>query len=233
MQPDQLERQSLERHGAAAASPLARIDPRVKLAVAVALLIATSVTQPWWFPVALGVPLSLVHVAVAAAVVAAAWSARLAWNDLARRLALFAIPLAIIGLSIPLSSGRAGWPIMAGVLAKGLLSFAIVIVLVHSTGFDRLLVAFRQLGAPKLLVAMLASMYRYLFVLLEELERMRRARRARTFTRDAVLSPTALKSGAGLIGMLLVRASDRAERVHAAMLARGFDGEVRTLDEAP
>jgi cobalt/nickel transport system permease protein len=56
---------------------------------------------------------------------------------------------------------------------------------------------------------------------------MRRARAARTFEQ----APRArLRTAAGLIGMLLVRSFERSERVHAAMLARGFDGEIRTLD---
>ena len=177
--------------------------------------------------------MSMVHLAVALGVGLAVWAARIPLKYLAARLAVFAVPLGIIALSIPLAHGARGWPIMAGVLVKGLLSFTVVLVLVYTTGFDRLLGAMRQCGVPKLLVAVLAATYRYLFVLLEEFERMRRAQYARTFDCPRRLSRVTVRNGTSLISMLLVRCSERAERVHAAMLARGFDGEIRVLDELP
>jgi len=230
MQPDRLEQESFERPSAAV-TPLARYSPRAKLIAALGLLLVISIAQPIWFPVAPGVPLSWIHVAAALLVAAAAWSARMSPRYLAKRLAAFAVPLSIIGLSIPLADGTRGWTIMAGVLAKGFLSFTVVLVLVHTTGFDKLLGALRSIGVPKLLVAMLAATYRYVFVLLEELERMRRAQFARTFDCPHRLSRITVTNGTRLIGMLFVRCSERAERVHAAMVARGFDGEVRVLDD--
>jgi cobalt/nickel transport system permease protein len=232
MQPDRLEHESFERRGAAAAL-LARCSPRAKLIAALALLVAVCVAQPAWFSIASGVPLSWIHVAAAAIVAVAVWAARMSPRYLARRLAAFAMPISIVGLSIPLANGPRGWPIMAGVLTKGFLSFAIVLLLVHSTGFDKLLGALRSIGLPKLLVAVLAATYRYVFVLLEELERMRRAQFARTFDCPHRLSRITVANGTRLIGMLLLRSSERAERVHAAMVARGFDGEVRVLDDTP
>jgi cobalt/nickel transport system permease protein len=232
MLPDRLEHESLDQ-GYAGASPPDRLRPRAKLVAAAALMITISVAQPWWLPVAPGVPLSWIHVIVAALVLAAIVIARMPWNQLLRRWAAFAVPLSLIGLSIPLAQGAAGWPIMAGVLTKGFLSFTIILVLVHTTGFDRLLLAMRQCGVPKLFVAMLAAMYRYMFVLVDELERMRRAQYARTFNCPRRLSPVTVRNGTRLVGMLVVRCSQRAERVHAAMVARGFDGDIRTLDDSP
>jgi cobalt/nickel transport system permease protein len=72
-------------------------------------------------------------------------------------------------------------------------------------------------------------MYRYLHVLTEELDRMVKARRSRTFRRSGRLDWVLLT---GLIGILFLRAFERGERVHAAMLARGWDGTIRTLDDA-
>ena len=95
------------------------------------------------------------------------------------------------------------------------------------TPFRTLLVAIRRLGVPGTLVATLQFMYRYLFVLTEELDRMVQARRARTFRRTGRLDWGLLT---GLIGILFLRSYERGERVHAAMLARGWDGTVRTLD---
>jgi len=83
--------------------------------------------------------------------------------------------------------------------------------------------ALRRLGAPRLLVGQLLLTYRYLFLLSEEASRTLRA--------HALRSPDHprphLRAVGGMIGQLLVRALFRAERVHAAMRSRGFDGELR------
>jgi cobalt/nickel transport system permease protein len=108
-----------------------------------------------------------------------------------------------------------------------MICFVTMLVLTWSTTAEELLRALRQLHVPRLFVATLSFMNRYLRVAADELVRMRRARAARTFG----LAPRArLRTAATLIGMLLMRSFERAERVHAAMLARGFDGEIRSLD---
>jgi cobalt/nickel transport system permease protein len=84
------------------------------------------------------------------------------------------------------------------------------------------------LGVPPLLVATLQFMDRYRHVLLDELDRMATARRARTFRRRRAL-PWALLGG--LIGMLFLRTFERAERVHGAMLARGWNGTLHSLED--
>ena len=113
------------------------------------------------------------------------------------------------------------------ILAKDSLAFLGTVLLVQVTPFRELLVAMRRLGVPATLVATLHFMYRYLFVLADELDRMVTARRARTFRRSGRLDWGLLT---GLIGVLFLRSFERGERVHAAMLARGWDGTVKTLD---
>ncbi len=112
-------------------------------------------------------------------------------------------------------------------LAKESLAFLGTLMLVQVTPFHDLLVGLRKLGMPATLVATLHFMYRYLFVLTEELDRMVIARRSRTFRRSGRLDWGLLT---GLIGTLFLRSFERGERVHAAMLARGWDGTPRTLD---
>jgi cobalt/nickel transport system permease protein len=100
--------------------------------------------------------------------------------------------------------------------------------LINVMPFDQLLVTLRKLRVPAILVATLAFMYRYVYVLWDELDRMRTARRARSFGSGSLLMRW--KTSAQLIGMLLVRSMARAERVHGAMCARGWNGQVRTLE---
>lgn len=230
MLPDRIEHDTLDQ-GGGAQSPLHRVSARAKLLGAMALLIVISVAQPWMWSVAPGVPLSAIHAAALVVVVCLVLLARIPARYLLARLLVFAVPLTLVALSIPLAQGRAGGPVMAGVLTKGLLSFTVILCLAYTTSFERLLQAMRQCGAPKLMVAVLASMHRFVFVLSHELERMRRAQYARTFNCPRRLSPVTVRNGSRAVGMLLVRASDRAERVHAAMIARGFDGEIRMLEE--
>ena len=84
---------------------------------------------------------------------------------------------------------------------------------------------------PGVLVAMLSFMYRYIFIMWEELARLRHARDARDFGRGSLRMRW--MGNAQLIGLLLLRAMERAERTHCAMLARGWDGSVRFLGDDP
>ena len=87
------------------------------------------------------------------------------------------------------------------------------------TPFAALLAVLRRLRCPAILVTTLALMYRYLFVLMDETERMNRARRSRTFTRQRWWEWKIL---ADVIGQLFVRSTERAEQIYAAMCARGW-----------
>lgn len=142
---------------------------------------------------------------------------------------LFAIMLTI---SIPAGQRfRAGWDLAATILMQSTLGFLAGVWLVNVTPFDKLLYTLRRWGMPRLLVAILAFMYRYSYVIFDELERMRVARRARDFGGNSWWHNW--KSNAQLIGMLLVRSLSRAERVHGAMCARGWSGEIHLLEKKP
>jgi energy-coupling factor transporter transmembrane protein EcfT len=194
-----------------------------------AAVFTVSIVPPTLLPVAAGMPCSWIYVAIAAALLATIVAARVSWRPLMVRLALIAPMLLLVSISVPLAAGfRSGWFAMAAVLIKGLLSISVMLVLVQLAPFEHLLHALRQIGIPAVFVATLSFMYRYLFVLEEELARMRRARAARNFGGSRL---SGLKLAVGLVGMLIVRSFERAERVHAAMLARGFNGDLRTLDE--
>ncbi len=118
-------------------------------------------------------------------------------------------------------------PVVLTILAKNSLAFLATLLLVNITPFRKLLAALRRLGLPSALVATLQFMYRYLHVLADELDRMVKARRSRSYRRSGRLDWGLLT---GLIGILFLRSFERGERVHAAMLARGWDGTIRTLD---
>jgi cobalt/nickel transport system permease protein len=109
------------------------------------------------------------------------------------------------------------------------------VVLAASTPFPELLVAMRAVRLPRLLVALFGLMWRYLFVFADEVLRLTRARAARSGQSDLPGSKTGgsvawrARVTGGMAGNLFLRAFERSDRIYMAMLARGYDGEVRTL----
>jgi cobalt/nickel transport system permease protein len=156
--------------------------------------------------------------------------ARIPFRYVARRVGGFLLVALLFGIGVPLSQGfRGGWEIMAGIVLRGTESFLAGLWLVNVIPFDQLLTTLRRTGVPAILLAILAFMYRFVFVLWDELDTMRTARRARTFDRAGAIFRW--RVGTHMIGMLLIRALERSERVYGAMCARGWDGKLRTLDE--
>jgi cobalt/nickel transport system permease protein len=94
-----------------------------------------------------------------------------------------------------------------------------VILVSNTTPFSKILRVLASLRVPGLLITTIALMHRYLFVLVDEAERMRRARLSRSFIAGRRFHWRTL---ATVVGLLFVRASERAERIYDAMCARGW-----------
>lgn len=82
-----------------------------------------------------------------------------------------------------------------------------------------------RLGMPRVFTVQLLFLYRYLFLLVEEAARMSRARTLRAFDGKG----NAMKAYSSLIGSLLLRTINRAQRIHLAMTCRGFDGSIHVM----
>ncbi|MCD8182205.1 MAG: cobalt ECF transporter T component CbiQ [Bacteroides sp.] len=108
------------------------------------------------------------------------------------------------------------------ILLRGLVSVQVVFILISTTGFYNLCRGMRRLGIPSLLATQLLFVYRYIFVLLQEALSMERARAARSFRRKSY----PLRLWGTFIGQLLIRTIERSERIHRAMLSRGFTGGI-------
>ena len=105
------------------------------------------------------------------------------------------------------------------IFTRSTLCLITVILLSNSTPYSELLNAMKRLKFPALILTILALMYRYIFVLIDEMERMVRARESRSFTSTRMSKWMVLAS---LIGQLFIRSTERAERIYAAMSARGW-----------
>jgi cobalt/nickel transport system permease protein len=116
-----------------------------------------------------------------------------------------------------------GWLSFASILLRFILCVGAALALVACTGIHRLTAGLTQLGVPRVFVNQLLFLYRYLFVITDQGSRMMRSVDLRLATPHSLR----LTVYGSLIGHLLLRALDRAERIHQAMVARGFDGHIR------
>jgi cobalt/nickel transport system permease protein len=118
-----------------------------------------------------------------------------------------------------------GWLSFASILLRFTLTVSAAVLLVATTGFEAVCMAMEKLGVPRIFVLQLLFLYRYLFVLIDEAGRAARARALRSFGRRGM----EVKFFISLTGQLLLRTLGRAQRIHRAMLCRGFAGEIRVL----
>lgn len=125
--------------------------------------------------------------------------------------------------------------VLWNVSCKALLSCIVMIILISTTRFPLLLKGLEHLKFPKVFVMLLAFMYRYIFVLLDEGMRMSRAMVIRSTKDGGIGTRIGIKTRATgwLISSLFVRAYERSERVYQAMCSRGFgsSGEIGTLGD--
>lgn len=131
-----------------------------------------------------------------------------------------------------LTASDAGLIRFASILIRSWLSVQMAILLVATTPFPEIIHALRHVHVPKLIVAVVSFMYRYLFVLADESMRLLRAREARSAGGRAGGSLRWRARVAGnMVGQLFLRSYERSERVYNAMLARGYRGEFLAMHD--
>jgi cobalt/nickel transport system permease protein len=132
----------------------------------------------------------------------------------------------VLGLSVSESGLLAAWAL----LAKGTLGVLASLTLAATTEPHDLLHGLERLRLPSQLVQIMAFMVRYLDVVTGEMQRMKVARESRGFSsRDPRQWPVLARSA----GALFIRSYERGERVHLAMLSRGYTGRMPRIEEAP
>jgi cobalt/nickel transport system permease protein len=147
--------------------------------------------------------------------------------------------LARAGVVLPFTAVFAGVSWLAGEPARGAtlvmksyLSALAVLLLVSTTPLPTLLRGFEMTGAPRFLLMVAQFLYRYLFVISEEAQHMRKAALARGATVGGLAGNAArFRAAAGALAVLFARSYARAAEIHRAMLARGFPGYFRPLME--
>jgi cobalt/nickel transport system permease protein len=116
-----------------------------------------------------------------------------------------------------------GWISFFSILLRFFLTVSSVLILISLTGFNTVCHALIGLGVPRVFVIQLLFFYRYIFVLLDEAEKMEMARSLRSYNDKS----RPFRIFVSIIGHLLLRSYDRADRIYLAMQCRGFDGNIR------
>lgn len=120
-----------------------------------------------------------------------------------------------------------GWISFLSIIIRFMLTVTSALILISLTGFNTVCEALNRLGVPRPFVVQLLFFYRYIFVLVDEAERMERARSLRSFNPRS----RPFRIFISIIGHLLLRSYDRAERIYLAMRCRGFEGHIPMLRE--
>ncbi len=222
-------------------SLLHRSDPRVKVVATLAFILSNALLPDGaWLAFAVS------------------WLLLLVANDLSRlglgyslKRSFVALPFALAAISAifaPQGQALAHWNLgfitlsptdfgvvrFVSILLRSWLSVQMAILLVATTQFPDLIHALEHLRVPKILTTIIAFLYRYLFVLTDEVYRLLRAREARS------ASVHGRKAGGNLLwrarvagnmaGQLFLRSYERSDRIYNAMLSRGYTGQMRTLN---
>jgi cobalt/nickel transport system permease protein len=125
----------------------------------------------------------------------------------------------VLGVSVSQAGLLGAWAL----LAKGTIGVLASLTLAATTEPRDILSGLDRLHFPHQLVEIMGFLVRYLDVVTDEMRRMRIARESRGFTaRDVRHWPVLARSA----GALFIRSYERGERVHLAMLSRGYTGRM-------
>ena len=206
------------------------LSPEIKISAAFILSLTTAVSQNF--------AVLLICLGIAVCLPALA---RLKPLDLLKRLRPLFLFLLMIWIILPLTSEGAllyewhwikitkpGLVICIGITLKSISIVLILTSLLATMPVAALGNGLQKLHVPDKLVFLLLMCYRYIAVIEEEYKRLMRAAQFRAFRPGTNLH--SYKTFAYLAGMLFVRASLRAQRVHRAMLCRGFNGSFHSLN---
>lgn len=221
-------------------SPIHRLDGRIKLLITVVFVVATMLLPDGAWPA---------FVVQEAFLLSAALISRLGIRFVLRRAAV-ALPFTLAAVTVAFSTPGnvlaslavgpsrfmltdTGLVRLVSIVLKAWMAVQAAILLAATTPFPKLLQAMRGLRVPRILVAVFAFTYRYLFVIADEALRLLRARAARSGVLDGRGGGNVFwraRVAGGMVASLFLRSLERAERVYSAMVARGYDGEIRVLE---
>lgn len=221
-------------------SPIHQLDPRVKVVITILIILSNAILPDGaWLAFSLTWLLILIICSIS----------KINLGYLLKR-SLIALPFALAAITVTfilpgeivLTLQLGPWTLnitdtgmirFFSIMLRSWLSVQIAILLILTTRFPDLTHSLRHLKVPLVIISIISFMYRYLFVLSDEAFRLLRARDARS-----AKLPNA-KSGGSIIwrsrvagnmaGQLFLRSYERSDRVYNAMLSRGYQGKILTM----
>jgi cobalt/nickel transport system permease protein len=193
------------------ASPVHRLPAQVKIVAALCSVLGVVATprEEFW---AFGLYLLLVIAVAAVAGVPVRHYAKRAFIE---------VPFVLVAVFMPVLGGTAGALAGWNILAKGTLGVLTSLTLAATTTPRDLIIGLQRLRTPAVLTTIATLMLRYLEVIAAEARRMRLARISRGDDPRFLWQVGATARG---VGALFIRSYERGERVHLAMLSRGWTG---------
>ena len=209
-------------------SPIHHLPPQVKIAAAVTFIFAVAVTPReamWAF--------AIYAVTIGALVRISKVGFRFVLIRLAGVLPFiafaFLIPFIasgeqtdVLGISVSQDGLWASW----NIIAKATIGASTSIVLAGTTEVPDLLAGMNRLRVPTLFTSIAGFMIRYLGLIVDEISRMRVAMTSRGYDPRWLWQARPIATSAGA---MFIRSYERGERVHDAMVARGYQGEMPEL----
>jgi cobalt/nickel transport system permease protein len=206
-------------------SPVHRAPAHLKILALLGFMVVVVATPREWFPAYAGF-LAVIAVVVALSGVPPTYLLKRMVVELPFVVFAVLLPFVshgprtdVLGISVSESGLLAG----GALLAKGTLGVLASLTLAATTAPQDLLAGLERLRLPQQLVQIMAFMVRYLDVVTSEMHRMRIARESRGFTAS---NPRHWPVLARSTGALFIRSYERGERVHLAMLSRGYTGRM-------
>lgn len=221
-------------------SPIHTLDPRVKVLVTVAFIVSNALLPDGaWIAFALAWVFILI--ANAASGLGLIFTFKRSFIAFPFALAAITVLFSIPGepaasfqfLMWQFTITDAGLLRFVSIVVRSWLSVQMAILLVAVTEFPKIVHALRHLRIPAVIAVIISFLYRYLFVLADEVLRLLRAREARSGIvagrRGGGSVAWRAKIAGNMAGQLFLRSYERSDRVYNAMLSRGYKGELMTI----
>jgi len=219
---------------AAVGSAITRRSPAVRLLGTVALALGAALLPLGAWPQMAALGALVATLAFVARVRPGRFLARLApplaFLMLVSAAVLVLAPGEVVARLGPLRITDAGLLRFGSAAGRGAIALGAAVVLVSTTSFPEIVRALRRLRLPEIVTTSLGLAYRYLYILNDEVSRLRRAARSRNAGEGAASGRRLM---VGIAAAALQRSFARSERVHQAMLSRGYTGAMPALAGRP
>jgi len=221
-------------------SPLHSLDPRVKVIVTIAFILSNALLPDGAWIAFLLAWLFIIF-ATGVSGLGAGFTFKRSFIAFPFALAAITVLFSIPGnpvtsfhfLMWDLTITDAGLLRFVSIVIRSWLSVQMAILLVAVTEFPKVIHALTHLRVPAIITVIISFLYRYLFVLTDEVMRMLRARQSRSAAAEGVRSGGSVawraQTAGHMAGQLFLRSYERSDRIYNAMLSRGYKGELMTI----